>query len=128
MVFTLEQDVFEKKDASGNPRIISERTQKDYKSKLNALAKAGWGDRASLKKNHKDVIEYVDKLYPGDTELTRHKKRFIIYAIFWAMNTEYTAKGNPYHRYLKKIPPMVNVSTGEAWIPLKKYREMNVEE
>jgi hypothetical protein len=123
MPFTLDPDIFEKKDAQGNARVLSERTKKDYTGKLNSLAKAGWGDRAALKKNYKDVIEHIKALYPEDTEMTRHKKRFILYAIFWAMDAAYIAKGNPYHRYLKKIPPMVNVSTGEAWVPLKEYRE-----
>jgi len=126
MSFALDSDVFEKKDANGNPRTISERTQKDYKGKLNSLAKLGWGDRSALKKNHKVIIDHIKSLYPDDTELARHKKRFILFAIFWSMDTPYIAKKNPYHTYLQKIPPIKNVSTGEDWVALKEYRELSL--
>lgn len=127
MPFTLEPDVLTKttakSDADGNPRTISERSQKDYHGKLNTLAKANLAtDRESLKKAHKEVIAYIKNLYPADDEGSRHKKRFFIYAIFWAMDADYLKKRNPYYTYLKKIPPLRNSANGQKWIPLAQYR------
>ena len=124
MSFKLEEDVFKKTDANGDERILSERTQKEYTGKLNKIAKAGLAtDRASLKKNATKVIEYIKNLYPEDGERPRHNQRFILYAIFWAMDQLYLKKTNPYHKYLSKIPPLRNSVTGEKWIPLKKYNK-----
>ena len=128
VIFTLEPDVLtkttKKTDNDGNSRTISERSQKDYHGKLNTLAKANLAtDRASLKKAHKEVIAYIKNLYPADDEKSRHKKRFFIYAIFWAMDPDYLKKSNPYYTYLKKIPPLVNSVSGEKWVPLNKFRE-----
>jgi len=128
MPFTLDPDVFTKTDKDGNPRTISERSQKDYQGKLNTLAKNGLAtDRQSLKKNHKLVIQYIKNAYPGDDENSRHKKRFFLYAIFWGMDEAYVKKSNPYHTYLKKIPPLRNSVTGTKWVPLKKFREQEEE-
>ena len=125
MSFKLDEDILTKTDAKGNERTLSERTQKEYTGKLNKIAKAGLAtDRASLKKNAKNVIEYIKNLYPEDGERPRHNQRFILYAIFWAMDQEYLKKSNPYHKYLSKIPPLRNSVTGEKWIPLKKYNQM----
>lgn len=116
MSFSLEADVAEKL----SPK--SDRTKKEYTGKLNNLAKMGWADRASLKKHHKDVIAHIESLY-GDDEKGRWSKRFYVYAIFWAMDNAYLKKDNWYHKYIGKIPPITDKATGEAWVPLKKFRE-----
>jgi hypothetical protein len=121
--FTVDPDVFHKTDAKGNPRTISERTQKDYTRQLNALAKSGWADRAALKKNSRAIIKYIKELHPDDTEAARHKKRYIIYSIMWAMDSKYLKTKNAYYKYLQEIPPITNVSTGGAWVPLKDYKK-----
>jgi hypothetical protein len=119
MPFTLEPDV----ELKASP--ASENSKKIYKSKLNALEKLGLAkDRAELKKNHKSVIAHIEGLY-GNDEGGRQKKRQIVYAIFWAMDPAYLKKNNFYYRYLQKINPLKNVVTGEAWMPIKKYRELD---
>jgi hypothetical protein len=115
--FTIDPDVFQKE------KQLTTRTQKDYTSKLNMLAKSGWTDRASLKKEWKAVLTFIKEKIPDDDEKARQQKRYILYAIFWSMDSKYIAKSNPYYTYLKKIPPLVNVTTKEDWIPLKEYRE-----
>lgn len=122
VVFEINPDVFEKKDAKGNARVIGERTQRDYMRQLNLLAKAGWGDRAALKKNWRKVIKYIKELHPEDTEASRHKKRFIIYSIFWSMDSKYLKGKNAFYKYLQQIPPITNKTTGEAWVPLATHR------
>jgi hypothetical protein len=119
-MFELEPDVHEKRK---NGIKLSARTQKEYTAKLNKLEAQGWGNRAALKKNSKAVIAYIKSLYPEDGERPRFNQRFILYAIFWAMDEKYISKSNPYHTYLKKIPPITNSVTKEPWIPLKQYRE-----
>jgi len=116
MAFKLETDVALKASPT------SDRTKKEYTAKLNNLAKAGWGDRAALKKNHKQVIEHIEGLYPDD-EKGRQNKRFYIFAIFWAMDAAYLLKKNWYYRHLQKILPYTNVATGEAWKPITAWRE-----
>ena len=116
MPFTLEPDVALKASPA------SDRVKKEYTAKLNALEKLGLAkDRAELKKNHKKVIAHIEGLY-GNDELGRNKKRFIIYAIFWAMDPAYLKKSNPYYEYLQTIPPLTNSTTGEAWVPLEQYK------
>ena len=116
--FTFEPDVALK------PSPTSDRTKADYTSKLNNLAKAGWGDRAALKKNHKAVIAHINGLY-ADDEKGRQNKRFYLYAIFWSMDAAYLTKKNWYWKYLQKIPPLVNKATGEAWVSLNSFRKAN---
>ena len=119
MKFELAPDVFLKEKKG---KTLSIRTQKEYSGKLNKIAKLGWTDRAALKKNHKDIIKYIKDLYPNDDEKGRFNKRYIIYAIFWALDNEYISKANPYHKYLKTIPPITNSVSGDAWIPLADFR------
>ena len=116
MPFSFEPDVALK----DSPK--SDRTKKEYTAKLNNLAKMGWADRSALKKNHKEVIAHIESLY-GDDEKGRFGKRFYVYAIFWAMDAAYLKKKNWFYRYLQKIPPITDKITGEAWVPLKEYRE-----
>lgn len=116
MSFKLEPDVALKASPT------SDRAKKEYTGKLNTLAKAGWGTRAALKKSHKEVIDWIKKLYPQDDENSRFKKRFILYAIFWAMDAAYISASNPYHRYLTEIPPITHSKTGAPLVPLEEYR------
>jgi len=126
MPFTLDPDVSEKmsakRDEHGNAQPLSDRTVKDYTAKLNKLAKEGWDTRTKLKRNHTKVIAFIQSMYPEDNERGRHNKRFVIYAIFWAMDTNYLTKQNPYYQYLQTIPPIVNVNTGEKWKSLDEFR------
>jgi hypothetical protein len=126
MPFTLDTDVSEKMssklDEHGKAQPLSERTIKDYTAKLNKLAKEGWDTRAKLKRNHDKVIAFIKTMYPEDNERGRHNKRFVIYAIFWAMDINYLKKPNPYYQYLQTIPPIVNVNTGEKWKSLDEFR------
>jgi len=116
MTFTLEPDVLLKTSPA------ADSSKKIYKSKLNALAKAGLAEnREELKKNHKKVIAYIEALYPDD-EGGRQKKRVIVYAVFYAMDAAYLQKKNWYYRYLQKIPPLRHTVTGADWVPLDKYR------
>jgi len=121
MPFTFEPDVFEKEK---NGEKLSERTQKEYTGKLNKLAALGWNNREALKKNSKAVIAHIKSLYPEDGERPRFNQRFIVYAIFWSMDTAYISKSNPYHTFLKKIPPLTHSVTGKKWIPLETYRKI----
>ena len=115
--FTLEPDVALKASPA------AESTKKLYRGKLNAITKLGLaGNRAELKKNHKAVIAYIEKLYPDD-ENGRYKKRFIVYSIFWSMDAAYLKKKNWYYKYLQKILPIKHTVTGEAWMPIDKYKE-----
>lgn len=123
--FTLETDVADKI----SPR--SDRAKRDYQSRLNKLAAGGWADRAALKKSHREVIAFIETLYPDD-EQGRQNKRFYVFAIFWAMDELYLSKKNWYWKYLQRILPLVNKKTGEAWVSKrdhdKKMAEMSEEE
>ena len=102
---------------------LADRTKKDYLSKLNLLEREGLAnDRASLKKNAKKIINFINTLYEGDDEKVRQKKRFIVYSIFWAMDEKYKKRKNLYHTYVNKIPPFTNVATGDAWVPVKEFK------
>jgi hypothetical protein len=114
--FIFEADVALKESPS------SDRSKKEYTSRLNHLAKSGWENRESLKKNWRAVRDHIETLYPDD-EKGRQNKRFYIFAIFWAMDADYLKKKNWYWRYLQKIPPITDKVTGGAWVPLKEYRE-----
>lgn len=116
MTFVFDADVALKASPT------SERVKKEYTGKLNALAKAGWGTRRALKRSHKKVIAHIKQLYPGDDEQARFKQRFVLYAIFWAMDAAYISKPNPYHTYVRSIPPLKHSATGADWKPLDQYR------
>jgi hypothetical protein len=121
MKFELEPDVELK------PSPAAEMSKKIYRGKLNAIAKAGLAkNRSELKKAHKEVIKFIEGLYPDD-ENGRQKKRVIVYAIFWAMDVSYLSKKNWYYRYLQKIQPLKHTVTGEAWVPIDTYRRQLAE-
>jgi len=114
VTFTLEADVAQKISPS------SDRGKKEYQTRLNKLAVAGWADRAALKKHHKAVIAHIETLYPDD-EKGRQNKRFYVFAIFWAMDEAYLTKKNWYWKYLQKINPLINIKTGKEWVARKDY-------
>ena len=78
-MFTLP-DTFRNKELSVN-------TQKIYKSKLNALAKAGYDTTAALLANKLQVIRVIKELVPGDDAASRQKKRTFLSAILQPYKT-----------------------------------------
>jgi hypothetical protein len=126
MAFVIEPDVLLKRvTTKGEEHVYSGRTIKDYKRRLNSLAKLGWDTRDALKKHAADVISHIKEKYPDDDEKGRKNKRDILYSIFWAMDEKYLTKTNKYHMYLHTIQPLTNLVTKKAWIPLVQYREEN---
>jgi hypothetical protein len=116
MAFTLEPDTLAKTSPA------SETSKKIYRSKLNAIEKAGLAsNRAELKKNHKAVIAFIQEQYPDD-ENGRQKKRVYVFAIFWALDAKYLEKKNWYWKYLQKINPIKHTVTGADWVPAAKYK------
>ena len=112
--FSFEPDVALKESPS------TDRGKSAYIAKLNDLAKLGYDSRIKLKMKHKTVIKHIESLYDDD-EAGRLKKRFIVYAIFYAMNKEYLKKENAYYTYLQTINPIKVIGTGAAWIAKKDY-------
>lgn len=99
---------------------LSATTQSVYKSKLNALAAAGYLDVASLWKAPTKVIKVIKELTgDGDTDMDRMKRRQFLSAIFAVSPVEKTSKTNVFYRYYQKCLPGVNAATGEAWVKKK---------
>jgi len=119
MPFTIDADVHTKQK---DGKSLSDRTKKDYTAVLNRLAKEGWTTRQELKKHSSDVIAHIKSEYPEDDERGRQKKRYMLYAIFWAMDEAYIKHTNPYHKYLQEIPPITDFKTGKKWKPLGQFR------
>jgi hypothetical protein len=113
MPFTLP-DTFKDKDLTDNTKRI-------YKSKLNALARAGYDTTDALMANKKEVIEMIKKVAPGDDTAARQKKRTFLAAIFWVLPG--IPARNPYHTFWQKVLPTEVVSSDDAWEPAKKYKE-----
>lgn len=99
---------------------LSPTTQKIYKSKLNALAKAGYDTTDALMTNKKEVIETIKALVPGDEAADRQKKRTFLSAIFWVLPD--IPKRNPYYTYYQKVLPTEVAGSDAAWKPRKKYK------
>ena len=112
MPFTLP-DTFKDKDLTAN-------TQKIYKSKLNALARAGYDTTDALMANKKEVIEMIKTLAPGDDAAARQKKRTFLAAIFWVLPG--IPARNPYHTFWQKVLPTEVAGSDAAWKPRKKYK------
>ena len=115
MPFTLPE-TFRNKELSVN-------TQKIYKSKLNALAKAGYDTTAALLANKLQVIRVIKELVPGDDAASRQKKRTFLSAIFWVLPESVLPAKNPYHAYYQKVLPTEVAGSDAAWVPRKKMKE-----
>lgn len=113
MPFTLP-DTFRNKELSTN-------TQKIYKSKLNALANAGYDTTEALMTKKKGVIEAIKTIVPADDAAARQKKRTFLSAIFWVL-PEMPAK-NAYYSYYQKVLPTGVAGSDAAWVPRKKMKE-----
>jgi len=114
-MFTLP-DTFRNKELSVN-------TQKIYKSKLNALAKAGYDTTAALLANKLQVIRVIKELVPGDDAASRQKKRTFLSSIFWVLDESVLPAKNPYYAYYQKVLPTEVTGSDAAWVPRKKMKE-----
>jgi hypothetical protein len=102
---------------------IAETTKKVYKAKLNRLAKEGFETVDSLKKDPKAVIEAIKTITgEGMTDKDQHARRYFLSSIFWVAKFP---KKNPYYTYYKKCGPAKDLSTGDKWLPKKKYDLLN---
>jgi hypothetical protein len=107
-----------KKD--GDPLAAS--SQALYKSKLNALAAAGYTTVPELWKTPTKVVSVIKQLTgDGNTDMDNMKRRQFLSAIFAVSPIEKTSKTNVFYRYYQKCLPGVNVTTGAAW---KKKKDM----
>jgi hypothetical protein len=107
-----------KKD--GDP--LSTATQAIYKSKLNALAVAGYPNVAALWKAPTKVVAVIKELTGGgESDIDKMKRRQFLSAIFAVSPVEKTSKTNVFYRYYQKCLPGINVTTGVAW---KKKKDM----
>lgn len=116
--FTLPA-VFSKND-------LSDSTKKQYKTRLNKIAKQGitsveeilapatTGEPSGLSKTAKIIRD----LSPGDDEKDRHERRFLLSAINWVLpRGDYPPLFNLYQR----SNPTTNLRTGGDWVIRKDY-------
>ena len=120
VVFQLPESGFNpKKD--GDPLAAS--SQALYKSKLNALAAAGYTTVALVWKNTLKVIKLIKELTgDGSSDMDNMKRRQYLSAIFAVSPVAKTKTNNAFYRYYQKCLPGTNAATGEAW---KKKKEMS---
>lgn len=124
MVFTLPETFREKVDES-DPTKMKEKTaatKKIYKSKLNALAKAGYDTTAALLANKLQVIRVIKELVPEDDAAARQKKRTFLSAIFWVLPEDVLPAKNAYYSYYQKVLPLTVDGTNAVWVPRKNMK------
>jgi len=103
---------------------LSKNTAKLYTTKLNALAKAGYPDIASVWKNSQAVIKVIKELTgDGTTVMDNMKRRQYLSAIFAVSPEEKTKKSNWLYRYYQKCLPEANKATGKEWVRRTDFKE-----
>jgi hypothetical protein len=122
IVFQIPESGFRPNKKSGLP--LTPTTEKLYRGKLNALAKAGYPDIASVWKNSLAVIKVIKALTgDGETDMDKMKRRQFLSAIFAVSPEEKTSKSNWLYRYYQKCLPGQNDKTGEAWVKRTEFKE-----
>lgn len=97
---------------------IASSTAKVYKSQLNKLAKYGFDTVAMIQTQQKKVIAAIKANNPGNDEASRHKRRIILSAIFWAVPLP---EKNQYHVYWQTTTPLEVIETGARWVKKQDY-------
>lgn len=101
---------------------LSPTTQKIYKSKLNAIANHGYDTVEKLQKEQKKVVDVIKEITgDGQDEKSRHLRRTILSAVFWAVPLP---TKNQYHTYWQKTTPlkvMGGDDDGKKWKKKKDY-------
>jgi hypothetical protein len=113
-MFTLP-DTFRNKE-------LSPATQKIYKSKLNALAKAGYDNVEALLAKKLQVIRAIKALVPGDDAADRQNKRTFLSSIFWVLPESILPKKNPYYAYYQKVLPTAVAGSDAEWVAKKNMK------
>ena len=101
---------------------LSPNTQKIYKSKLNALAKAGFDSVQMLTDKPKDVIKAIKDITGlQDDTASRYQRRLILSAIF-AVVPDLSSTNNPYYKYYQQCLPLKIGGTDTDWVKKTKYK------
>ena len=104
-------------------KTIATSTQKVYKSKLNALAAKGFDTVEKVQKEQKKVVEAIKEITDEEQdERSRHHRRTILSAIFWAIPLPLK---NYYHTYWQKATPLSvhgGEHEGDKWKKKKDYK------
>jgi hypothetical protein len=106
---------------------LSESTKKQYKTKLNTLAKHGITSvedilapaRRGVPSGLSKTAKIVRDLSPDNTEKGKHERRFYLSAINWVL-----PRGDypPLYTLYKRSDPETNLRTGEPWVDKKYYK------
>ena len=81
---------------------LSDTTIKIYKTYLNKLARQGYDTPQSLLDNADTVVNYISAVAGGGDDMSRHKRRVYISAVFAVLPETYRTEPNPYQKLFEK--------------------------